>query len=157
MYKSIIYAAGLSVAVLGLTSPASAESKPSPYTDCGIGAALFKNDTGATISNVIWDLGTTALTSATASPETCEGFNADAAAFILDSYDRLVEETAKGQGAHLDTLLSILDLDDQHKHNVISSVRERLADVVASTSYLEADKKGKATLYYYSLMDAIKA
>jgi hypothetical protein len=45
---------------------------PSPYTDCGIGAALFKEtDWAAISSNVIWDLGSTALTSATMSPETC--------------------------------------------------------------------------------------
>ena len=84
------------------------------------------------------------------------GFNADAAAFINQSYDRLVEETAAGQGAHLDTLLSIVNLNDDRKSQVVQSVRVRMADIVASESYLEADRIEKASLYYYSLMDAIK-
>ena len=138
-------------------SNASAESKPSAYKDCGIGAAIFDNDTGAIISNVIWDLGTTALTSATGSPDTCEGFNPDAAAFINQSYDRLVEETAAGQGSHLDTLLSIVSLSDDRKSQVIESIRMRMADIVASDAYLDADKIEKASYYYDSLMAAIKA
>ena len=45
-----------------------------PYVDCGIGAALFPNtDWAAVTSNVIWDAGTTALISATASEDTCSG------------------------------------------------------------------------------------
>lgn len=140
-----------------LVSNASAENKPSAYKDCGIGAAIFDNDTGAIISNVIWDLGTTALTSATGSPDTCEGFNPDAAAFINQSYDRLVEETAAGQGTHLDTLLSIVSLSDDRKSQVIESIRTRMADIVASDSYLEADKIERASFYYYSLMAAIEA
>jgi len=156
MRKLIIFV-GLSVASVLFVSNANAESKPSAYKDCGIGAALFKNDTGAIISNVIWDLGTTALTSATGSPETCEGFNADAASFILDSYDSLVEETARGQGTHLDTLISIVELSDERKSRVITSIRAHMADIVASTSYLEIDKIEKAELYYNSLMDAINS
>lgn len=144
------------IAVL-IFSAASADShKPSAYKDCGIGAALFENDTGAIISNVIWDLGSTALTSATASEDTCEGFNADAAAFINESYDRLVEDTAVGQGQHLDTLLSIVKLDEGQKSEVILNIRSRMAKIVASEAYLAADKVERASFYYYSLMDAIK-
>ncbi len=43
-------------------------SGPNPFSDCGIGAALFKDTKWAAVSsNVIWDIGTTAVTSATAS------------------------------------------------------------------------------------------
>ena len=94
--KNKLTTLGLSVTAILLSSNVIAESKPSPYPDCGIGAALFENNTGATISNVIWDLGTTALTSATASPETCEGFNPDAAAFI-EKY-----KTAFGEAPNFD-------------------------------------------------------
>ena len=145
----------LSMAIVLSVPYVSAESKPSAYKDCGIGAALFDNDTGAIISNVIWDLGTTALTSATASEDTCEGFNADAAAFINKSYDRLVEETAVGQGSHLDTLLSIVNLKDERKSQVIQTIRSQMANIVASKDYLAANKIEKASHYYYSLMEAI--
>lgn len=147
---------GSSFAAILLSSNVYAESKPSPYTDCGIGAALFENDTGAAISNVIWDLGTTALTSATASPETCKGFNPDVAAFIEKSYDRLVEETAQGQGDHLDTLLSIVNISDVQKELVVASVRARMANIIASPSYLDADKVEKINAYYYTFMEAVK-
>lgn len=154
--KSKTVTLGLSLAAFLLSANAIAESKPSPYPDCGIGAALFENDTGATISNVIWDLGTTALTSATASPETCEGFNQDAAAFIEKSYDRLVEETAQGQGDHLNTLMSIVKVSDENKGKIVSTVRARMADIVSSPSYLEASKVEKINIYYYTFMAAVK-
>ena len=45
-----------------------------PYTDCGIGAALFPNTNWAAVtSNATWDAGTTAVISATASEDTCSG------------------------------------------------------------------------------------
>ena len=154
--KSKSVTLGLSLAAVLLSANAFAESKPSAYTDCGIGAALFENDTGATISNVIWDLGTTALTSATASPETCEGFNQDAAAFIEQSHDRLVEETAQGQGDHLNTLLSIVKVSADKKGRIISNVRARMADIVSNPSYLEANKVEKINIYYHTFMTAVK-
>ena len=46
--------------------PKAPGSGPNPYTDCGIGAALFPNTHwAAATSNVIFDLGITAITSAT--------------------------------------------------------------------------------------------
>lgn len=148
---------GFSFAVILLCANVNAESKPSAYPDCGIGAALFENDTGAIISNVIWDLGTTALTSATASQETCEGFNPDAASFIEKSYDRLVEETAQGQGDHLNTLMSIVNVSNENKDKVIADVRAKMTNIVTSQSYLNADKVEKINMYYYTFMDAVKA
>ena len=130
---------------------------PNAYADCGIGGAIFKNDTGATLSNIIWDLGTTAVTSATASPDTCEGVDVEAATFILESYDTLAEETAKGVGSHLDTLLSMVEIPASKKDQVIESIRTEMAAVVASDAYLEADKTEKANFYYNGLMKAIGA
>ena len=47
-------------------------SGPNPFSDCGIGAALFPDTSWAAVtSNITWDIGTTALTSATMSPGTC--------------------------------------------------------------------------------------
>ncbi len=148
---------GVSLAAALLASNVSAESKPEAFPDCGIGAALFENDTGAIISNVIWDLGTTALTSATASPETCEGWNPDAAAFIEKSYDRLVEETAQGQGKHLDTLMSIVQVEEDSRDQVVASVRARMAEIVASAAFSEADKVEKINMYYHTFMGALKS
>ena len=128
-------------------------SGPNPYSDCGIGAALFPNsDVGAAISNVIWDLGTTAVISATASPETCEGSDAQAATFILETYDQLVEETAVGEGKHISTLLSIVNSDDQ----IISELRSSIADLVASEEYTTLTQLEKSNAYYGALKSAMR-
>ena len=155
--KKLLLPTVLAVSTVFASAGIHAESKVNAFADCGIGAGLFDNDTAAIISNVIWDLGTTALTSATASPETCEGYNQDAAAFIYDSYERLVEETAIGEGRHIETLLSMVEIDEDSKAEVLTTIRQNIAEIVSSDSYLEASKLEKASQYYYSFMDAVKA
>ncbi|MDZ7924419.1 MAG: DUF3015 family protein [Marinagarivorans sp.] len=124
-------------------------SGPNPFSDCGIGAALFPNTpAGAVISNIIWDVGTTAVTSATASPETCSGKNVKAAAFIYETYDSLVEDTARGEGDHLSTLLEILDLEGSQKDSVAASIRAELATLVSADDYAKKSQLEKANDLY---------
>lgn len=124
-------------------------SGPNPFSDCGIGAALFpKHDVAAVISNVIWDVGTTAVTSATASPETCSGKNAQAAAFIFETYDSLVEDTARGEGEHLSTLLSILKVSADKEAEVVASVRSEFREVISASSYESKTQVEKAEALY---------
>jgi len=132
-----------------------AGSGPNPYSDCGIGAALFDNDTGATISNVIWDLGTTALISATASPETCEGANAEAAMMIFETYDVLEEETAKGGGQHIAAVLDTLGCQKDIRENLTSAVRSDFADALEKEDYVSNTEVEKAEAYYNILMNQI--
>jgi hypothetical protein len=135
-----------------------AGSGPNPFSDCGIGAALFPTQKVlAVTSNVIWDVGTTALTSATASPETCSGKNVTAAKFILDSYDSLAEETARGQGQHLDALLSILEVEKSSQAAVIASIRAQMSQKVATADYTAASKAEKSSQYYESVVAALPA
>jgi len=140
---------------------ATAETKapgsgPNPYSDCGIGAALFPNHpVGAVISNVIWDIGSTALTSATASPETCNGKNVKAAAFIMDSYDQLLEETAKGSGQHIATLLNILEVEQHNRQAATQSIRNQIAADVSSATFTSATKVQKAEAYYNATMTSV--
>ena len=146
----------ISLASIAMFSAVNSHSEVNPYSDCGIGAALFKkSDTGAVISNVIWDLGTTAITSATASPDTCSGADADAAAFIIESYDNLVEDTAKGSGEYLDALLSILNVKDSDKQRVITTVRSDIARVVSDDAFTNASLADKANYYYQSVVASI--
>jgi len=127
-----------------------------PYSDCGIGAALFpSNQVLAVTSNVIWDAGTTAITSATASPETCSGDNAAVAVFILNSYDQLVEEAAQGKGEHIETLLTIMKVDDKKHSAVVGSLRSDLLIDLNDASYTATPKEDKALSFYNSFMSAI--
>lgn len=133
-------------------------SGPNPFSDCGIGAALFPNHKVlAVTSNVIWDIGTTAVTSATASPETCSGKNATAAKFILDSYEHLAEETARGQGEHLAALMNILEVQEADRAAVISNLRVEMAAQVSAASYTSSDKLQKSSDYYTSVISALNA
>lgn len=129
---------------------------PNPFSDCGIGAAVFPDTAWAgAISNVIWDLGTTAVTSATASPETCNGKNVQAAAFIYDTFDNLAEETAKGEGEHLAALLNILEADTDTREAVIAKVRAGMATQVSSPSYNALSHVEKASAYYSLVNEAV--
>jgi Protein of unknown function (DUF3015) len=131
-------------------------SGPNPFTDCGIGAALFPDVHWAAISsNVIWDVGTTAVTSATASPQTCSGKKVAAALFIRDTYERLAEETAQGQGEHLSTALSLLACDGPGQVAAVAATREALGTLVAQPAYATLTRLDKAAQYYGVMHTAV--
>lgn len=131
---------------------------PNPYRDCGIGAALFPNVNWAAVtSNVIWDVGTTAVISATASPETCQGQNVVAAAFIYETFDSLTEETAKGEGEHVATLFNILEVSEEQRADVLMSVRSAMSLHVDNSSFSALSKVDKAETFYFSVIDSLKS
>nr|WP_087016220.1 DUF3015 family protein [Thaumasiovibrio subtropicus] len=122
-----------------------AEYKINPWVDCGIGAMIFPNTApGAVISNVIWDLGTTAVTSAGSSEHTCEGSNVKAAAFIQQSYEQIVVDTANGEGQHLNAMLELLSCDAAN----VPAIRHEMAEVVGATNYQSQSYNEKAEAYF---------
>jgi len=147
--STVILAAALSFSQTTLAGP-------NPYKDCGIGAALFSNTSWAAVtSNVIWDLGSTAITSATASPETCNGTNVQAAIFIKDTYESLAEETAKGEGEHLATLLNIYSCSTQARPSIIGEIRTNMSQNVSSSAYDSTSHMDKASNYYSIVNTAV--
>ncbi|MGB2102781.1 MAG: DUF3015 family protein, partial [Porticoccaceae bacterium] len=109
---------------------------PNPFSDCGIGAALFpKTPLAAVLSNTFWDAGTTALTSATASPETCNAKAVAAAAFINETYENLLDETAAGHGQHLSAMLEVFGCSSSEKSNAVNEIRSELRDQVNSDEF----------------------
>jgi hypothetical protein len=129
-------------------------SGPNPYVDCGIGAALFPDtDWAAVSSNVIWDIGTTAIISATASPQTCSGKNVKAAMFIGNTYDKLAEETAAGQGEHLTTVLNLFDCGPAQHAGAMQALRSAMRNEVSSQNYMGQTKLEKASNYYFIAED----
>ena len=133
-------------------------SAPNPYTDCGIGAALFKETKWAAVtSNIIWDLGSTAITSATASPQTCSGKKIEAALFIHHTYDKLAEETASGKGEHLTTVLNIFECDSAHHANAVHQIRGEMGHAVATPNYIDQSHIDKASNFYSIVEKAVSA
>jgi hypothetical protein len=163
----LLLTASLVTAALGISMATLAEedkkpvdktpgSGPNPYTDCGIGAALFTETKWAAVtSNVIWDLGLTALTSATASPQTCSGKKIAAALFIHHTYDKLAEETASGQGEHLTTVLNIFECDNSRHVNAVRQIRGAMGHAVATPNYIEQTHIDKASNYYSIVEKAV--
>ena len=130
---------------------------PNPYSDCGIGAAMFQNTPwAAATSNATWDLGSSAVTSATVSPETCSSGNTNVqtAQFIINNYDNLLEETAKGQGEHLITLLDIQGCSSQNQQNAIQAIRSNMSHRISLPGYKIQDPVDKAYDYYIALNSA---
>ena len=133
-------------------------SGPNPFIDCGIGGALFPNTHWAAVtSNIIWDIGTTAVTSATMSPETCNAKQVETAQFIWDNYDNLAEETAKGAGMHLSALMNVMGCSPEAHSAVVESVRGSMATSISGDSYAEQTQLDKAAFYYQAATSAAQS
>lgn len=155
--KNIIVAATVASAILAspisLAEEKATKSGINPWTDCGIGAMIFQDIApAAAISNIIWDLGTTAVTSAGLSEQTCEGANVKTAMFIQQSYNNIIEETAKGNGEHVTAMLDLLEVKHADRPAIMNNVREDMAQVVSQSSYANATTAEKAEMYYNSLI-----
>ncbi|MBT1450148.1 DUF3015 family protein [Glaciecola sp. XM2] len=123
------------------TSALSQQTGPNPYKDCGIGAALFANTPWAAVtSNVIWDVGTTAVVSATASPETCSGSTYKTAVFINETYESLEQDMIQGEGEFIDTLADIMSCDSDTAKALTAEVRQNIATSDLSISQTRLEK-----------------
>ncbi|OOE72764.1 DUF3015 family protein [Salinivibrio sp. ML290] len=99
-----------------------------PWKHCGIGAMIFDNNgAAAAISNIIWDLGTTAVSSKISSEDSCNGKRVEAAMFIQDNFNNVIEETSQGSGNHLNAMLDILEVSQDKQSQVITQVRSELS------------------------------
>ncbi|USH05185.1 DUF3015 domain-containing protein [Grimontia kaedaensis] len=103
-----------------------------PWTQCGIGAMIFNDiPAAAGISNVIWDLGTTAVSSNISSQDTCEGSRVKAAMFIQDNFDQMMEDTSKGSGDYINAMLEMLEVEGESQQVVITSIRSNVGSQMA--------------------------
>ncbi|MCE0731800.1 DUF3015 domain-containing protein [Halomonas sp. G15] len=145
-----------SLILLGATTASAAtQGDINPWQHCGIGAAIFdENGTAAAISNVIWDLGTTAVTSATVSPETCSSKEVEVAQFVDQTYDQLAMETAMGEGEHLTAALGLMNCGAEARQGVVSQLRADLQEASAVAGYADQAHADKAYGFYTSLNQA---
>jgi len=146
--KSLVSSAvAISSAIILSTTPVAAEetSVENAFAQCGIGAALFPSyETAAIISNVIWDLGTTALSSQTSSPSSCAGAQTTAAIFIDKTYPVLEEQFVKGGGTHVSALMDILQCGEGVQQAVISDVQSGLANSFSDDAFSSQPQLDKA-------------
>jgi len=137
-------------------SSVSSASDLNPWTECGIGAMIFDNTpAAAVISNVIWDLGTTAVTSAGVSEQTCEGKTVAAARFVTETFANIEEETVKGNGQHLNAMLNIMGCEESSHSAIINSVRADFTKSIQGVSYTEKTTVEKAQNFYNIIQNQI--
>lgn len=135
----------LCAAALGasMVSVSQAREFADIYTECGLGAMIAPNNEAvAAVTNVTWDLGTTAISSNVLSPETCKGGSAQTAAMIYQAYPSIQTDLAKGQGEHLSALLTLAGCDEQKHVSVSASMRQSLAqqlELANVTHYEQAE------------------
>ncbi len=136
-------------ASLALTQTASAREFADIYIDCGLGAIIApRTPIVAAITNVTWDLGTTAVSSNISSPETCSGGQARMAAFVHDAYESLEVELAAGEGKYLDSLTALAGIEQEEKTAFVKDVRKQFAHSVAAADYTQQTLFTKAENLY---------
>ena len=122
------------------------------YTDCGIGAIISpRNDAVAAVTNVTWDLGTTAISSNISSPDSCVGGKGRLVAFIHDSYDHLEKNLASGSGTYLETLIVLAGYDvrsDEDRQARIKTLRDGFTELAANPGYTDQNRYEKARALY---------
>lgn len=156
MTKVRITAMLVGTTALFLTGAANAREFADIYTECGLGAMIAPNNAAvAAVTNVTWDLGTTAISSNATSPDTCEGGKGSSAAFIFDAYPSIEKDLAVGSGEHLTALLSIAGVDESARGDISTQLRADFAELVAVESYSEQTRYEKAENLYELLYSQI--
>lgn len=128
------------LAVIAVVTPRAAEARDfaTIYVECGLGALIApRTPVVAVITNITWDLGTTAISSELSSPESCKGVPAETASFINDAYDQLEGDLAAGGGSHLEMLASLVGFepDSKERHQFIAQLRSDFTEYVAQWDY----------------------
>lgn len=125
------------------------------YTDCGLGALIAQGikdestaDIVAIVTNVTWDLGTTAVSSNITSPNSCARGNAKTAAFILKSYAQLEKDLVLGNGRYLDALAEVAEVAPADKPAFAQAIRAEFAKQAAAADYELLSRQEKAEQLY---------
>lgn len=120
------------------------------YTACGLGGmigSIVDNKTAsqvmAVITNITFDLGTTASISYYSSVDTCYNTKATTAAFIYQSYENLEKEIAMGEGDYFDALAALAADDQESVEQYKADLRKQFALIVADDSYTQLSRYEK--------------
>ena len=128
------------------------------FADCGIGAAIFPTvGWAAATSNVIWDVGTTAVMSAISSPETCSAKKVETARLILETLPGLERDIAVGSGDYLAALNEVMDCVPSARADLAARLRLSYGEVVGRESYGQKSRIERAADLFGSVRDVTSA
>ena len=111
----------------------------------------------AAITNVTWDLGTTAISSNVSSPGSCQGSKEKTADLIYHAYPSVEKETAIGKGHDLDALVAMAGCQANARPKVIRSMRHGLSGMVSKADYASMSRKDKAAGLYRVFTHSVSA
>lgn len=132
------------------------------WKDCGFGAMIFEGDTkkdrrNSALANIYTSLGFTPYSSTLSSSKssgTCEKSGKVATArFIHETYSNVEEESVKGSGTHLTTMLNLMECDKSVHNDIIADVQSDLASAIDTPEYVEHTKLDK-TKTYFNILDS---
>ena len=124
------------------------------YEECGIGGLLFPRwSAGASVSNFIWDYGSTASTSGLTTPDACKGGQAKLAAYIYKSYDSIEKDLAKGDGRYLDMLAILSEKTTGEKEMFVQDLRVKFREAVERKDYSSLDRLEKSKMIFAMIQD----
>ena len=124
------------------------------YEECGIGGLLFPRwAAGASVSNFIWDYGSTASTSGLTTPDACKGGQAKLAAYIYKSYDSIEKDLAKGDGKYLDMLVILSEKTPEAKEIFVQDLRSRFREAVERKDYSSLDRLERSKMVFAMIQD----
>lgn len=147
MKKIVVSLFVLSAAVVSQSSMAREFAEI--YTECGLGAMIApKHEAVAAVTNVTWDLGTTAVSSNISSPDTCQGGKTKTAAFIHDSYEHIEKDLAVGNGSYLSSLLALSGCQGEARAAIGSGLRSDFSTLVANPAYPNMTRLERASDLY---------
>lgn len=153
-----IFALLLSGASVIQASDAEPGSGANPYTECGIGGAIFQTvPWAAATSNVIWDLGITAITSATLSPQTCNAKTVAMVQYIQGSYASLELDVIGGRGAYLDGLISLSGCAYSHLNLFVDTLRLGMLKSYEQEAFASLNDRAKGAELFNSTVLASAA
>ena len=155
MFKKTLALVAISAA-LAVSAPAQAKqlSLEHIYTQCGIGGLVFGriNNVLAIISNVTWDLGTTAVVSGTLSPNACGGVIVARAVFIKENFPSIEKDLASGRGEHLTALNGLMACSAASTH-----LRKDYANYTLTSSYKEGNASANSEALFQIVNDNLAA
>lgn len=156
MIKKFVLLCGF-LAMSGSTFADEPGSAPNPFSECGIGAAIF-GDVGwaAATSNVIWDLGITAVVSAISSPETCNAKKEETARLILETLPKLEQDLANGEGEHLAALQQTVSCNESFETQFNTDLRSLYAVSMAEPeAYGSLTAEQRASVMYANVKSIV--
>lgn len=128
------------------------------YKECGLGAMLFPNDPViAVVTNITWDLGTTAVSSNALSEETCKGGAATTASLIYETYPMIEKDLAAGEGEHLTAMLESAGCSATVHSAITGELRGELASTTAGAGYEDQTRFEKSESLYNAISDVISS